>query len=109
MKAMVVCFLIGVCVFQNINAQLIVKYGSYKFDDPKNDTQVIETKIEELLKLEYPNIKKSEEFNSIFSSHTNISGLPSTSDVYGKNSPTEITAILFEKSAFSILSAGLNL
>ena len=48
MKAMVVCFLIGVCVFQNINAQLIVKYGSYKFDDPKNDTQVIETKIEEL-------------------------------------------------------------
>jgi hypothetical protein len=50
---------------------------------------------------EYPNIKKSEEFNSIFSSHTNISGLPSTSDVYGKNSPTEITAILFEKDVFS--------
>jgi hypothetical protein len=101
MKAMVVCFLIGVCVFQNINAQLIVQYGSFKFDDPKNDTQVIETKIEELLKSEYPNIKKSEEFNSIFSSHTNISGLPSTSDIYGKNSPTEITAILLEKDVLS--------
>jgi hypothetical protein len=101
MKAMLVCVLFGVCVFQNFNAQFIVQYGSFKFNDPGNDIQVIETQIEELLKSEYPNIKKSEEFNSIFSSHTDISGLPTTSDVYGKISPTEITAILFEKDVFT--------
>jgi hypothetical protein len=101
MKAMVVCVLLGGCMFQNFNAQCNVQYGSFKCNDPSNNIQVIETRIEELLKSEYPNIKKSEVFNSIFSSHTNISGLPSKSDVYGKISPTEITAILFEKDVFS--------
>jgi hypothetical protein len=99
MKTLILTSLIFLCV-QSATAQFIIDYGSFKFEEQKNDPANIETKINELLLLEYPNIKKSTKFNDVFSAHTNANGLPTTADVYGKTSPTEITAISFDRDVF---------
>ena len=101
MKTIVVCFVTGICICQQISAQEIVQYGSFKFEERKNDLQSIETEIVSLLQSEYPNIQKSGEFDPIFSTHTEIVGLPATKDVYGMKTPTEITAISFDKDLLS--------
>ena len=80
---------------------LTVQYGSFEFNKKVNDNYSIESEVQRLLLLQFVNAEETTDFKEIFDIHVNVEGLPVTSDLKGKESPTEITAILFPKDEMS--------
>ena len=96
--------LVWISIFNNSFSQstveyagLTVQYGSFEFEKRVNDNSLIESEIQKLLLLQFVNAEETTDFKEYFDIHVNVEGLPQTSDLKGKESPTEITAILFPK------------
>jgi hypothetical protein len=107
-KLALVLALVGISIFNNSFSQstieyggLTVQYGSFEFNKKVNDNYSIESEVQRLLLLQFVNAEETTDFKELFDIHVNVEGLPVTSDLKGKESPTEITAILFPKDKMS--------
>ena len=107
-KLALVLGLVGISIFNNSFSQstveyagLTVQYGSFEFEKRVNANSSIESEIQRLLGLQFINAKETTDSKEFFDIHVNVEGLPVTSDLKGKECPTEITAILFPKDKMS--------